>query len=160
MSTAFFWRERYIRKYTHRCVRLAMSPCHSPRQILQIKIEYIRLQEIAISCNLKQHTVESDLNKIWHSFYIPMRHQASYFHTLLIIEKGGGKGCAHDTCKVLMGSKMWENDKKFYFPFWTHKHLTCIVCAPFSAPLFYNEQTVKIWCLRSHRNVKLMSYLI
>ena len=72
----------------------------------------LRLQEIAISCNLKQHTVESDLNEIWHSFYIPMRPRASYFHTLLIIEKGGGKGCAHDTCKVLMGSKMWENDKK------------------------------------------------
>ena len=111
MSKSFFWREISIWKYTHRRVRLAMSPCHSPRQILQIKFEYIRLQEIAISCNLKQHTVESDLNEIWHSFYIPMRPQASYFHTLLIIKKGGGKGCAHDTCKVLMGSKMCENEK-------------------------------------------------
>ena len=52
----------------------------------------LRLQEIAISCNLKQHTVESDLNEIWHSFYIPMRPQASYFHTLLIIIKRGRKG--------------------------------------------------------------------
>ena len=72
----------------------------------------LRLQKIAISCNLNQYTVESDLNEILHSFYIPMRPQASYFHTLLIIKKGGGKGCAHDTCKVVMGSKMWENGKK------------------------------------------------
>ena len=93
----------------------------------------LRLQEIAISCNLKQHTVESDLNEIWHSFYIPMRPQASYFHTLLIIEKGGGKGCAHDTCKVLMGSKMWENDEKnWVYLAWAYG------CPPFR-PLFYNE---------------------
>ena len=31
-----------------------------------------RLQKIAIFCNLNQHSVESDLNEIWHSFYIPM----------------------------------------------------------------------------------------
>ena len=34
----------------------------------------LRLQEIAISCNLKQRTVESDLNKVWPSFYIPRYH--------------------------------------------------------------------------------------
>ena len=89
--------------------------------------------------NRKQYTVESDLNEIWHWFYIPMRSRASYFHTLLIIEKGEGKGCAHNTCKVLMGSKMWEKDTKFYFPFWTHKHLACIVYAPLSAPLLWNK---------------------
>ena len=100
MSKAFFWREIYIWKYIHRWVRLAMNPCHAPRKVLQIRIEYIRLQEIAISCNLNQRTVESDLNEIWHSFYIPMTPQASYFNTLLIAKKGrGGKGRAHDTCK-------------------------------------------------------------
>ena len=62
-----------------------------------------------------------------------MRPRASYFHTLLIVEKGGGKGCAHDTCKVLMGSKMWENDKKlsvFRMSIW--------VLPPFR-PLLYND---------------------
>ena len=70
-----------------------------------------RLQKIAIFCNLNQHSVESDLNEIWHSFYIPIIPQASYFHNLFIVKKGGGKGCACDACKAVMDLKMWENHK-------------------------------------------------
>ena len=104
---------------------------HPPKNLL-------RLQKIAIFCNLIQYTVESDLNEILHSFYIPMRPQASYFHTLLIIKKGGGKGCAHDTCKVVMGSKMWENGKKsnvFRLSIW--------VLPPFRPPLCNDNNSIK-----------------
>ena len=132
LSAPLFWKFNFSKIWTHMLLYLKTDCSYTNFSFLYVQTSsnikkmrfygliwiirpskiLVRLQEIAISCNLKQHTVESDLNEIWHSFYIPMRPRASYFHTLLIIEKGGGKGCAHDTCKVLMGSKMWENDKK------------------------------------------------
>ena len=135
LSAPLFWKFNFSKIWTHMLLYLKTDCSYTHFSFLYVKKSsniikkrfygliwiirpskiLLRLQEIAISCNLKQHTVESDLNEIWHSLYIPMRPQASYFHTLLIIEKGGGKGCAHDTCKVLMGSKMWEKDTKSIF---------------------------------------------
>ena len=78
----------------------------------------------------------------------------TYFIELSSLYKRGRKG----------GSTYMLNlntlDFFIFAHFRTHEHLTSIVCAPLSAPLFYNEQSVKIWGLRSHRNVKWMSYLI
>ena len=132
LSAPLFWKFNFSKIWTHMLLYLKTDCSYTHFSFLYVQKSsniikkrfygliwiirpskiLLRLQEIAISCNLKQHTVESDLNEIWHSFYIPMRPQASYFHTLLSIEKGGGKGCAHDTCKVLMGSKMWDNDEQ------------------------------------------------
>ena len=149
LSAPLFWKFNFSKIWTHMLLYLKTDCSYTHFSFLYVQKSsniikkrfygliwiirpskiLVRLQEIAISCNLKQHTVESDLNEIWHSFYIPMRPRASYFHTLLIIKKGAERGehpYAHS-----------EYTQFFiiFSHFRTHKHLTCIVCAPLSAPL-------------------------
>ena len=100
---------------------------------------------------LVSHTCECIFILIFHV----RRKILTYFIELLSLYKRGAERGEHPHAQ-----SRYSQFFIIFSHFRAHKHLTCIVCAPLSAPLFYNEQSVKIWGLMFHRNVKWMSYLI
>ena len=165
LSAPLFWKFNFSKIWTHMLLYLKTDCSYTNFSFLYVQTSsnikkmrfygliwiirpskiLLRLQEIAISCNLKQHTVESDLNEIWHSFYIPMRVLVSYFHTLLIVKKGAERGAHTILVWCSWAQKCEKMEKKsiaFTFGIWMlppFRTLTSIMRAPLSAPLFSNE---------------------
>ena len=91
---------------------------HQKNEILWLDLNHSSIQNLAqVARNrdfLQPQATHCGIGTKWDMTFILHSYETSsfIFSHFTHYKKGGGKGCAHDTCKVLMGSKMWENDKK------------------------------------------------
>ena len=110
--------KRQFKSCPFSCLYVQTGSNIKKNEILWLDLNHSSIQnlgQVARNCDfLQPQATHCRIGSKWDMTFILHSYETSslIFSHFTHYRKGGGKGCAHDTCKVLMGSKMWENDKK------------------------------------------------